>query len=252
MTIITDPEVAEFVLAFADDEHMVGARHAEWIGTAPFLEEDLAFCSIAQDELGHALGLYALLTDDIDRFALLRDPADYRSCHLAERDAASWDDALVRHWLYDTAEALRWAALESSSIPELAALARRPLREEAFHTTHATMFLERVVNAATRPAIVAAVERLLPDALALFEPVAGEQRALELGVGSRSSGELADEWTASIQAALADLGLIVAWPPDSAAASHSAQAGRTVRSAGFAEFLDSLQSVISLDPAAVW
>ena len=45
------------LLALADDEHMVGARHTNWIGLGPFLEEDLAFCSIAQDELGHAIGL---------------------------------------------------------------------------------------------------------------------------------------------------------------------------------------------------
>ena len=52
MTSNLSPGSAEWVLAFADDEHMIGARHAAWIGLGPFLEEDLAFCSIAQDELG--------------------------------------------------------------------------------------------------------------------------------------------------------------------------------------------------------
>ncbi len=33
----------EHLLAFADDEHMIGARHTNWIGLGPFLEEDLAF-----------------------------------------------------------------------------------------------------------------------------------------------------------------------------------------------------------------
>ncbi len=245
--LIDDPAVAEFVLAFADDEHMVGARHAEWIGTAPFLEEDLAFCSIAQDELGHALALYGLLTDDIDRFALLRQPNEYRSCHLAERAAPTWDDALIRHWLYDTAEALRWAALEQSSIPELASIAKRALREESFHTAHASMFLERVVGAPTKPAIVAAIERLLPDALGLFEPVAGEARALELGVVTRSSAELARQWTEAMNASMSALGLLVSWPSE-----PTNQSGRTVRSDGFDDFLDSLQAVISIEPAAVW
>ncbi len=246
-SLINDPAVAEFVLAFADDEHMVGARHAEWIGTAPFLEEDLAFCSIAQDELGHALGLYGLLTNDIDRFALLRSAGEYRSCHLAERAAPTWDDALIRHWLYDTAEALRWGALVQSSIPELASLARRALREEAFHTDHAVMFLERVVSAPTKPAIEAAIERLLPDALGVFEPVAGEARALELGVVSESSADLGRRWAEATVASLAALGLVVAWP-----AEPTAQAGRTVREAGFGEFLESLQAVISIEPAAIW
>jgi hypothetical protein len=70
----------EFLLAFADDEHMIGQRHTQWIGVAPFLEEDLAFASIAQDELGHAAGLYELVDADIDRLALrARDCDRWRS-----------------------------------------------------------------------------------------------------------------------------------------------------------------------------
>lgn len=256
---ITDPAIAEFVLAFADDEHMIGARHAEWIGTAPFLEEDLAFCSIAQDELGHALGLYELLTDDVDRFALLRPAADYRSCHFTERATPNWDDALIRHWLYDTAEALRWESLLDSSIPELAALARRALREEAFHTQHAELLLERVLpptgrdtNTPTRPSITAAIERLLPDALTMFEPVAGEPTALDRGVTSASSATIGERWTEQVSAMLRRFELDVDWP-EQPPASHSQNGrGRTERSAGFADFHASLQEVIRIDPVAVW
>ena len=52
----------------------MGQQHTEWIGVAPFLEEDLAFCSIAQDELGHAAMLYELLAEDggVDRLAFGR------------------------------------------------------------------------------------------------------------------------------------------------------------------------------------
>lgn len=245
--MITDAEIAEFVLAFADDEHMIGARHAEWIGTAPFLEEDLAFCSIAQDELGHALGLYELLTDDVDRFALLRPPAEYRSCLFSEQATPNWDDALVRHWLYDTAEALRWEALTESSISDLAALARRALREEAFHTQHAQLFLERVLDAPTRSTIADAVTRLLPEALTLFEPVAGERTALAQGVTSVSSSEIGERWAQIVSTALATFELDVDWPT-----APTVSGGRTVRSSGFDEFHASLQAVISLDPAAVW
>ena len=79
--------VREFLLAFADDEHLMGQQHAEWIGVAPFLEEDLAFCSIGQDELGHAASLYAIVAGDgdptgvvdpaIDELAFHRDPVSY-------------------------------------------------------------------------------------------------------------------------------------------------------------------------------
>ena len=76
------PAAREYVLAFADDEHMIGARHTNWIGLGPFLEEDLAFCSIAQDELGHAIAPLSARRRGDDRrrrVALGRSAAEYRS-----------------------------------------------------------------------------------------------------------------------------------------------------------------------------
>ena len=48
------PSRAETLLPLADDELIVGWRNSEWTGIAPFLEEDVAFSSIAQNEIGHA------------------------------------------------------------------------------------------------------------------------------------------------------------------------------------------------------
>jgi hypothetical protein len=42
------------LLELADDELVLGWRDSEWTGIAPFLEEDVAFSSIAQNEIGHA------------------------------------------------------------------------------------------------------------------------------------------------------------------------------------------------------
>ena len=44
----------DLLLAIADDELFLGWRNSEWTGIAPFLEEDVAFSSIAQNEIGHA------------------------------------------------------------------------------------------------------------------------------------------------------------------------------------------------------
>ncbi|MEL7210780.1 MAG: Phenylacetic acid catabolic protein, partial [Actinomycetota bacterium] len=84
------PGAREVVLAFADDEHLMGQHYTEWIGATPFLEEDLAFSSIGQDELGHAAMLYAIVAgieDEgsdwsagdlaIDALALQRAGEDY-------------------------------------------------------------------------------------------------------------------------------------------------------------------------------
>ena len=34
------PELREYLLALADDDHLMGQQHTEWIGVAPFLEEE--------------------------------------------------------------------------------------------------------------------------------------------------------------------------------------------------------------------
>jgi ring-1,2-phenylacetyl-CoA epoxidase subunit PaaC len=243
------PGGREFVLALADDEHLVGARHTTWIGMGPFLEEDLAFCSIAQDELGHSINLYRLLTDDVDRFALLRAHDEYRSCWLAERACDDWDEALARHWLYDTAEELRWRDLLDSSNPELAALSRRALREEEFHRRHAEQLLDRVLDGTgeARDRVRGALERLLPLAPGLWDPVAGEPDAVADRTAPTTSAELGVRHRALVEDRLRHWGLDLTWPtagPD--------QAGRTVRSPGFATFHASLTEVLDLDRSATW
>src|SRR3954451_25183637 len=55
--------LSELLLALADDEFVTGYANSEWTGIAPLLEEDLAFSSLAQDELGHARLFYQLLAE---------------------------------------------------------------------------------------------------------------------------------------------------------------------------------------------
>ena len=257
-----DAASREHLLALADDEHMVGARHTNWIGLGPFLEEDLAFCSIAQDELGHAIGLYEILLadasndstsptsagTDLDAFAMMRDAADYRSCWIAETDCSEWSDSLVRHWLYDRAEALRWGALTECPDEGVAALANRALREESFHLTHAESFMSRVVPTDKSGNIAASIARLVPIARGVWDvPASGDPVAS--GFTSRSLTDLATDWEALIAGDLARWGADVTLP---IADVSGAQAQRTTRSDGFDTFHADLQRVILLDTAAVW
>jgi ring-1,2-phenylacetyl-CoA epoxidase subunit PaaC len=237
----------EYLLAFADDEHLIGARHTSWIGVAPFLEEDLAFCSIAQDELGHAISLYELLTDDVDRFALCRESDAYRSCWLVELPCRDWADALVRHVLYDLGETIRWDAL--GLLPELQALAGRAQREEAFHIAHASSMLGRMLDAGGLAAeqVVASTDQLLPIAVALWEPVAGEASALAEGVAVRSSAASADLWWTAVSALYSSHGVTLQRP-----AAVTGQHGRRARSIYFADLQAEITKVIDLDRRAVW
>ncbi len=244
------PAAYSYLLTFADDEHMIGSRHATWIGLGPFLEEDLAFCSIAQDELGHALAMYEMLmpSDQVDRFALLRSPADYRSCALAELACDTWDLALVRHWLYDMAELFRWDALTESSITPLAELAVQAEREESFHRSHAEMYMSRVVkDDEGRSRINAALAQIAPHMVSVFAPPELEHDALSEGVASTSNADQARRWLAEFESQATQFGLT----PSAVSLDVSPNSRRT-RSEGFHEFHASLGEVISLDVDANW
>jgi ring-1,2-phenylacetyl-CoA epoxidase subunit PaaC len=166
---------AQTVLAIADDELLIGWRDSEWTGIAPFLEEDVAFSSIAQGEIGHARALYELaaqeLGSDPDALAFDRGPGEYRSSPLVElRLVPDWARTVARHWLYETADAIRVAALKESEWDELAGLAAKIEREEVYHRMHADMWAERLrASDESRARFEEAVAELWPYALGMLE-----------------------------------------------------------------------------------
>lgn len=165
----------ELLLGLADDELIIGWRDSEWTGIAPMLEEDVAFSSIAQNEIGHARAVYELLTDDADALALDREPAEYRCAPLVELRLLDWAHAIARRWLYEQADEIRIAALCEDDDAQIAGLAAKINREEAYHRMHAEMWHERLRD---EPRFRDAVAELWPYALGVLPP---EQRA-ELAV----------------------------------------------------------------------
>jgi ring-1,2-phenylacetyl-CoA epoxidase subunit PaaC len=167
-------ERARRLLELADDELILGWRDSEWTGIAPFLEEDVAFSSIAQNEIGHARALYELDARDLgttaDELAFDRDPDEYRCAPLVELRRLEWARTVARHFLYETADAVRIAALKASDDPEVAGLAAKIEREEAYHLMHAEMWLERLLSSkeGTRR-LREAVEELWPYALGVLD-----------------------------------------------------------------------------------
>ena len=139
----------QLLLELADDELILGWRNSEWTGIAPLLEEDVAFSSIAQNEIGHARAWYELAARELgttaDELAFDRRPEEYRCSRLVElRLVPDWAATIARHHLYETADEKRIAALKRSDDPEIAGLAAKIDREEAYHRMHAQMWFERL------------------------------------------------------------------------------------------------------------
>ena len=157
-------ERERLLLPIADDELVLGWRNSEWTGIAPFLEEDVAFSSIAQNEIGHARALYELVADEVggtaDELAFDRSPEEYRHSRLVElRLVPDWARTLARHVLYEAADAERLQALKASDDLDVAGLAAKIDREEAYHRLHAQMWQHRLAG---EPRFAEALDELRP------------------------------------------------------------------------------------------
>jgi ring-1,2-phenylacetyl-CoA epoxidase subunit PaaC len=155
------------IIEIADDELILGWRNSEWTGIAPLLEEDVAFSSIAQNEIGHARALYELAARELgttaDELAFDRRPDEYRCSRLVQlRLVPDWARTIARHCVYERADQARIEALKQSDDLEVAGLAAKIDREEAYHRMHAQMWFERLEG---EPRFSAALAELEP----LFE-----------------------------------------------------------------------------------
>ena len=201
------PSRADVLLPIADDELVVGWRDSEWTGIAPFLEEDVAFSSIAQNEIGHARALYELVADeldtDVDALAFDRPPSEYRCSPFVElRLVPDLAKTIARHFLYETADAIRLEALKESPDEAVAGLAAKIGREEVYHHMHAEMWIDRLGD---EPRVADALDELWPYALGVLDhelrPLLTERfgreetAVVERGTHTEALAELHDEMT---------------------------------------------------------
>ncbi len=196
-------ERAQRLLELADDELILGWRDSEWTGIAPTLEEDVAFSSIAQNEIGHARALYELaareLDTDADALAFDREPGDYRCAPLVELHLLDWAHTIARRYLYEEADRIRIDALVRGDDAELAGLAAKIDREETYHRMHAEMWAARLRDEVR---FRDAVAELWPYALGLLPDELRPELARRVGlplVEARDRGahtpELAELWS---------------------------------------------------------
>ncbi len=201
------------LLAMADDEFVIGFWDSEWTGIAPLLEEDVAFGSLAQDEIGHAQALYQLLAEldggDPDRIAFGRAAQEYRHARLLDHPRTDWAFSIARRFLYDTADAARLDLLAGCAYAPLAGLVAKMRREETYHLLHCTAWVERLAGGGAEPRrrLDEALERLWPDALCVLVPLPGAERLVEAGVLAEPFSAAEQRWLAGLAPLLEGLGL---------------------------------------------
>jgi ring-1,2-phenylacetyl-CoA epoxidase subunit PaaC len=194
----------ELLLKIADDQLILGHRNSEWTGLGPLLEEDIAFSSMAQDKIGQSLALFQMLHQlgepNPDTNAFLRPATEFHNCILTELPNGEYDFSLIRHFLFDTAEAIRFELLSVSSYEPLAQLARKIRGELRYHTLHARTWMQQLGTAT--PESVSRLQNsltiALPYALGIFEESPFETELIASGL---FAGEQAikTKWTKAIE-----------------------------------------------------
>ncbi len=244
--------LADLLLRMADDELVIGHRNSEWTGFGPILEADIAFSSMAQDEIGHAQAYYRLLQDlghpDADTMAFARPSAKFRCSSLVCLPRGDWAFSVVRQFLYDAAESVRLEALASSSYAPLATLVRKLRGEEKYHLLHGRTWMMKLgsANDESHARMQKAIDELFPHALGLFEPTQHESAIASYGIQPRES-VLLEEWRRSVEPVIREAGLRV---PANASPVHGGRTGK--HAPALAEMIDAMQKVYRIDPSAKW
>jgi ring-1,2-phenylacetyl-CoA epoxidase subunit PaaC len=218
--------LARYLLTVADDELVLGSRDSEWTGVAPMVEEDVAFSSLAQDEIGHARLCYLLAAEltngDADTLAFLRRKDQYYHARVLEdfttprydpeghhTGHADWAKAVARRFLYDLFDDLRVATLVSSGYEPMAGAMQKVQREERYHLWHGETWWKTLADSSpeARAQLVQSLNALWPGLLGLFEEAPGEQLLQNAGILPERTSELLESWLESVSAYCEPYGL---------------------------------------------
>ena len=244
----------DLLYRIADDQLILGHRNSEWTGMGPLLEEDIAFSSMAQDKIGQSLALYTILHQlgepPPDTVAFMREASSFRNCIFVELPNGEYDFSLVRHFLYDTAAAIRFEMLAGSSYEPLADLSNKIRGELKYHTMHANTWMKQL-GSATSESITRLQESLhvaLPYALGMFEQSPFEAQLIHEKI---FDGEaiLQERWQQKVIEVLAHTQLKM---PDWSTQRPATGGRHGKHSEHLQPLLDEMSEVFKIDPNAEW
>ena len=244
----------EFLYKIADDQLIIGHRNSEWNGLGPVLEEDIAFSSMAQDKMGQSEHIYNLLHQlgekDADTVAFTRNAEQFHNCYLTELPIGGYDFSLLRHFLFDFAELLRFESLKESKYQPLAQVAKKFFGEIKYHTMHANTWVYQLGHGTeeSHAKMQAALDKYWSIALGMFEEGPAEDLLISEGIfiGEKA---LKEKWLEVVIPLLEKSNLKVpaedTWNP-----CNGGRYGKHTKH--LQPLLDEMTEVFTIDPTADW
>ena len=246
--------IKELLYKIADDELIIGHRNSEWTGLGPILEEDIAFSSMAQDKVGQSLVLYKMLVElgesDPDTIAFMRKADHFHCCQFVELPIGEYDFSIVRQFLFDSAEHIRFEMLVDSSFEPLANAARKFRGEIKYHIMHANSFI-KVLGSSTDESIERMQKSLdyaMPYALGIFEKSDYEGILIDEGIFAGEE-QLQMKWFDAINDVVKKTSLTINDITD-IDPQYGGRNGEHTEHLG--PLLDEMAEVFRVDPSADW
>lgn len=246
--------IKELIYKMADDLLILGHRSSEWIGLGPLLEEDIAFASKAQDKVGQALALYEVLEglgeQDPDTVAFSRNADQFHNAQFLELPNGEFDFSMMRHFLFDTADSLRYQTLSGSSFEPLSQVSRKFRGELQYHTMHANEWIKQLGTATPESIdrMQKVLDQALPYALGIFELSPYESELISSKVFP-GENVLMERWYEAIRSIIVETELQL---PDLAEITAVLGGRNGIHTEHLQPLLDEMGEVIHSDPSAEW
>ncbi len=251
---MTEEALKDLLYKIADDQLILGHRNSEWTGMGPLLEEDIAFSSMAQDKVGQSLAFYKLLHElgeqEPDIVAFTRNAEQFHNCQFVELPSGEYDFSLIRHFLFDHAELIRFQMLAECPVEEIAQVARKLKGEVKYHVMHANTWVKQLASAneEANSRMQKSLDYSLPYALGIFEPSKFENEFIEAGI---YPGEKAIEtkWKENIAQVLEQANLKL---PDWSSVEANFGGRYGTHTEHLQPLLSEMSEVFNVDPTADW
>lgn len=246
--------IKELLYKMADDLLIIGHRNSEWTGLGPILEEDIALSSMAQDKIGQAQAVFQLLHElgepSPDNNAFTRNADQFHNSHLVELPNGEYDFSMVRHFLYDHADQLRFDALATSSYEPLAKLARKVKGELKYHVFHANTWLVKLSTGTeeSKARMQSALNEAWNYALGIFEEGPYENQLIDeqIFIGEKA---LQAKWLETIKPVIDKAGLTI---PDTSSWSPVLGGRNKYHTTHLAALVEEMGEVYRIEPDSQW
>jgi ring-1,2-phenylacetyl-CoA epoxidase subunit PaaC len=247
-------DLAAYAMRLGDDGLILGQRLGEWCGHAPSLEIDLALANFGLDLIGQAQHFLAYAGElqgegrDADKLAFHRDVLDFTNCLIVEQPNGDFGQTIARQFLFSAWQELLFDALSSSADETLAAVAKKAVKEVAYHARFSGEWVVRLGDGTdeSRARMIAGLDWMWRFADELFEMDELDLRLLACGVAVDKAA-LREAWDARIDAVLAEATL------DRPAPRRATVGGRLGRhSEHLGHLLSEMQFLQRAYPDQVW